>query len=212
MDDLVAFLQSIDAAPAHLVGNSWGALISLLTAIRHPEVVRSLVLEEPPATSLVGLSIPPRASEFVSLLLRHPRLALTIAMLAASTLPKLQRALNGDDDEALVSVFATAAVGAERYQQLDESRRQRLVANARALRAQLTGAGLPPMSADQVRGVAVPTLVLTGRESPAIARLLDDHLEGLLPNRKRVFIPDASHDMHEGNPSAVNDAILSFLP
>ena len=30
VDDLAAFLQSIDAAPAHLVGNSWGAYISLL--------------------------------------------------------------------------------------------------------------------------------------------------------------------------------------
>jgi pimeloyl-ACP methyl ester carboxylesterase len=36
VDDLVAFLRAIDAAPAHLVGHSRGAFICLLTAIRQP--------------------------------------------------------------------------------------------------------------------------------------------------------------------------------
>jgi pimeloyl-ACP methyl ester carboxylesterase len=39
--DLVALLHTLGAAPAHLVGNSWGVFICLLTAIEHPEVVRS---------------------------------------------------------------------------------------------------------------------------------------------------------------------------
>ena len=52
VDDLVTFLQVMDATPAHLVGHSWGGLICLLAAIRHPQVVRSLVLQEPPVLSL----------------------------------------------------------------------------------------------------------------------------------------------------------------
>jgi pimeloyl-ACP methyl ester carboxylesterase len=49
VDDLVNFLRQVDAVPAHLVGHSWGGFVSLLAAIRHPEVVRTLVLMEPPA-------------------------------------------------------------------------------------------------------------------------------------------------------------------
>ena len=48
VEDLVAFLRTVGASPALLVGNSWGAFICLLTAIEHPAVVRGLVLEEPP--------------------------------------------------------------------------------------------------------------------------------------------------------------------
>lgn len=56
VEDLAAFLEATGAAPAHLVGNSWGAFICLLTAIRHPYLVRTLVREEPPvAPSPVGL-------------------------------------------------------------------------------------------------------------------------------------------------------------
>lgn len=33
VEDLISMLRSLDLAPAHLVGNSWGAFICLLTAL-----------------------------------------------------------------------------------------------------------------------------------------------------------------------------------
>jgi pimeloyl-ACP methyl ester carboxylesterase len=44
LEDLEAFLTSLGAAPAHLVGSSYGAFLSLLLAIRRPSLVRTLVL------------------------------------------------------------------------------------------------------------------------------------------------------------------------
>ena len=64
----------LDAAPAHLVGQSWGAFICLLAAIRRPELVRSLVLAEPPVLSLF-MSTPPRPMELLRLFARRPRTA-----------------------------------------------------------------------------------------------------------------------------------------
>jgi len=43
-DDLAALLVELDLAPAWLLGGSAGSRVSYLTAIRHPEVVRGLVL------------------------------------------------------------------------------------------------------------------------------------------------------------------------
>ena len=74
VDDLVALLRALGAAPAHLVGHSWGAFISLLAAIRHPQLVRSLVLLEPPVLSLY-MSTPPRPAELLRLFTRRPRTA-----------------------------------------------------------------------------------------------------------------------------------------
>jgi pimeloyl-ACP methyl ester carboxylesterase len=53
VEDLLAFLRSVDAYPAHLVGNSWGGFICLRTAIQDPAAARSLVLEEPPLVPLI---------------------------------------------------------------------------------------------------------------------------------------------------------------
>ncbi len=51
--DLQALITRLKAAPAHLVGNSYGAYIALALALDHDELVRSLVLGEPPVLSLL---------------------------------------------------------------------------------------------------------------------------------------------------------------
>ena len=79
------------------------------------------------------------------------------------------------------------------------------------MRAQLLGAGFPPLSEGEVRRVATPTLLVTGERSPAFPLRLTDRLEQLLPNAERVEIAGASHGMTEQNPKAFNEAIHRFL-
>ena len=51
-----------------------------------------------------------------------------------------------------------------------------------ALRAQMLGAGFPPLGDDEVRGVRAPAPLMTGEHSPPIfARHPTDRLEELLP-------------------------------
>ena len=71
--------------------------------------------------------------------------------------------------------------------------------------------GFPPLSEGDVRGVRVPTLLVTGEHSPTWLLHLTDVLEELLPDVERIEIPEASHVMHEENPQAVNEAILGFV-
>src|SRR6266540_3860416 len=74
VDDLAKFVQALDAGPVHLVGHSSpGGFGSLRLASRHPEFLRTLVLLEPPAFPLLGVSIPPRPAQVIKLLIRHPR-------------------------------------------------------------------------------------------------------------------------------------------
>jgi pimeloyl-ACP methyl ester carboxylesterase len=210
VDDLVGFLRAIDGAPAHLVGHSWGAFICLLTAIRHPRVTRSLVLQEPPVLSLFT-STPPRPREVLPLLVRRPRTALAILEFGARTIAPAQRAFRRGDDDAALETFAHGVLGKDTYERLPDERRQQARENLNTLRAQLLGAGFPPLSEDDVRGVRVPTLLMTGDRSPAFLLRLTERLEALLPNAERIEIADASHAMQEEKPSAVNAAILGFL-
>ena len=210
VDDLVGFLRTIDGAPAHLVGHSWGAFICLLTAIRHPRVTRSLVLQEPPVLSLFT-STPPRPREVLPLLVRRPRTALAILEFGARTIAPAQRAFRRGDDDAALETFAHGVLGKDTYERLPDERRQQARENLNTLRAQLLGAGFPPLSEDDVRGVRAPTLLMTGDRSPAFLLRLTERLEALLPNAERIEIVDASHAMQEEKPSAVNAAILGFL-
>ena len=47
-DDLAKLLNALGAYPAHVVGHSYGAYTALILAMKHPELVRSVVLAEPP--------------------------------------------------------------------------------------------------------------------------------------------------------------------
>jgi pimeloyl-ACP methyl ester carboxylesterase len=210
VDDLVAFLRVMRAAPAHLVGHSWGGLISLVAAIRHPELVRSLVLQEPPVLSLV-MSVPPRPRELLRLLVRRPGTAFVILRFAAKTWTPTQKAFRRGDDEAAMQTFACGLLGKETYERLPPGRKQQAFENVRAVRAQVLGAGFPPLNEDDVRGVQAPTLLMTGERSPPYLPRLTDRLQQLLPNAERAKIAAASHLMNEENPGAVNDAILGFF-
>jgi pimeloyl-ACP methyl ester carboxylesterase len=208
--DLVTFLQVMDAAPAHLVGHSWGGLICLLAAIRHPQVVRSLVLQEPPVLSLF-LRTRPRPTELLRLFVRRPRTAFVILRFAAKTALPAEKAFRRGDDDAAMQTYALGLLGKDTWELLPQKRKQQARENLSTLRAQVLGAGFPPLRDDDVRGVAAPTLLMTGERSPAYLPRLTDRLQQLLPNAERVEIPAASHLMSEENPGAVNEAILGFL-
>jgi pimeloyl-ACP methyl ester carboxylesterase len=211
VDDLAVFLREIGAAPAHLVGNSQGAFISLLAAIRHPEVVRSLVLEEPPVIPLL-VSFPPRALELLRLLATRPRSAIAIIQFVLGTVTPATRAFERGEDEKGLEIFLRGVLGAETFGQLSEENAQRSRENISTLRAgMLRDIGFPDIDDEDVRGVRVPVLLVTGDRSPPVLLRLTDRLEELLPNVDRVEIPKASHIMHEEDPAAVNDAILDFL-
>lgn len=107
--------------------------------------------------------------------------------------------------------FLRGVLGDKTIDGLPETRRQQARENNSALKAQMLGAGFPPLTAAQVRGIVTPTLLVVGERSPAFLPALADLLLGLLPHAQRVLIPDASHLMHEEQPAAVNDAIASFL-
>jgi pimeloyl-ACP methyl ester carboxylesterase len=211
VEDLAAFLREIDAAPAHLVGNSQGAFISLLVAVQYPEVVRTLVLEEPPVLTLFVKNTPPRPAEILRLFATRPRTAIALFKFVSGTLSPVMKALQRGEDEEALRIFSEGVLGKESFERFPEASKEMGRDNLSTLRAGLFGSGFPPLGDDEVRGIRAPTLLLTGERSPAFLLRLTDRLEELLPIVERVEIPDASHAMHEENATAVNDAIVGFL-
>lgn len=208
VDDLQALLPAFDAAPAHLVGHSYGGFVCLLLALREPRLVRSLVLAEPPVVTLF-VSDPPTSSELLRLSVRRPRTALAIVKFGAKGIRPATAAARKGDMETAMRVFGKAVLGEEFLQRLPETRLEQIRANA--IKEEFLGSGFAPIDDARLRTLDVPVLLITGKRSPALFHRIVDRLEELLPRTERTEISDASHIMHEDNAAAYNAAVLSFL-
>lgn len=210
VEDLQALLGSLNAAPAYLVGHSYGAFLCLLLAMREPQIVRALVLAEPPAITLF-VSNRPKPLEIIKLLATRPRTAAAIIAFGVKGVAPATKAFRQGDMELGIRTFGDAVFGRGGYDRLPESRRAQVHDNLTNVKAELLGSGFLPLDANQVRRVQAPTLLITGQHSIGLFHCLTDRLEELLPHNERIEIPGASHMMHEDNAPAYNAAVLSFL-
>lgn len=208
VEDLAAFIGALDLAPAHLVGHSYGAFVSLLLAMREPSLVRSLVLAEPPALTLFT-SNAPKPSELMRLMLTRPRTAMAIMKFGATGVAPATAAVKKGDDHKALQVFGAAVLGREGFRGLSAERLEQ--ARANFIGAELVGSGFAPLVDADVRAVRRPALLITGQHSPSLFHRLADRLHELLPQADRIELPGASHIMHEDNAPAWRAAVLSFL-
>ena len=208
--DLVALIRSLDVAPVHLVGHSYGAFLSLLLTIREPELVRSLVLAEPPAITLF-VSSTPKPLEIIKLLMSRPKTAVAIVKFGAGGVVPASKAFKRGDMRAGVEIFGDTVFGRGGYDRLSASLKKQVDANLTNVKAEVLGSGLLPLSPKDVRSVHKPSLLVTGGRSIELFRYIIDRLEELMPNTERIEIRGGSHAMNADNPSAFNEAVLSFL-
>ena len=208
IQDLASLIDKLDLAPVHVVGHSWGAFVCLWLSIRRPELVRSLVLAEPPFLPLF-VSSPPKPQELIRMFAISPTTAMAVLKFGmrgyATPTSVVKR------DGALM--FARSPMGMPMGQNHDasaESSRSEGRDNLEALRSEFLANNFGPLSDELLEQVRVPVLLLTGQDSPAFLTRLIDRLEQLLPDSRRVTIPEASHFMHEDNPEAFNREVQEF--
>lgn len=208
--DLAELIRLLDAAPAHLVGHSYGAFLSLLLAIREPSLVRSLVLAEPPIITLF-VSNQPKPWEILRLLASRPRTAAAIITFGAKGVVPATKAFARGNLESGIQIFGDAVLGPGSFNRLPESRKAQVYDNVSNVKAEILGSGFAQVDPKAVQGIEAPVLLVSGQRSVRLFRRLTDRLKQLLPTSELADIPEASHMMHEDNASAYNDAVLAFL-
>jgi pimeloyl-ACP methyl ester carboxylesterase len=209
--DLASFIKALDLAPVHLVGHSSpGGFGGLLLAHRHPELLRSLVLLEPPAFPLLGVNIPPAPPQVLRLLARNPRAAIGFIKLGARGVGPAMKAFDRGDDGRGLRTFMTAVAGKERVEALPDETFQRFLGNLGPFKAQLR-AGFPLFGDDDARSIRVATLLVSGDETAAPLTAVTDRLEQLLPDVTRLNIAGASHNMFTTHPAEFNAGVMDFI-
>lgn len=196
-DDLAALVTALGLGRTHLVSSSYGAYTSLFCAKRHPQLVRSLVLGEPPDLPLLETLTEgrPLYAEFMQ-----------------NAWKPATAAFQRGEQEQGVRLFIDGVLGKGVFDQLPPPVRNGMLENAAEMQAETVAPNyLVPFTCDDARQIIIPTLLVEGAVSPKLFHVITDELATCLPNAKRTTIPKASHSIHTMNPQAYNEAVLAFL-
>src|SRR4051794_11465417 len=153
---------ALDAGPAVVAGDGFGALVALDLAKRHSAYVRAIVLSDPALFALV-----PEATEVLS----EQRAA-------------LEEAVRARGPAGGVEAFLGDRVSAEAL--------ARARAAHRGFFADYAGIATWPTSPRELRALALPAVVLTGPSSPAHVVAAADALAALLPGATRATDGDVA--------------------
>jgi len=190
-EDLAMFIKKLYLGKVHVVGHSYGGYAALVLAGKHPELVRTLTLAEPPVV-FTGDKID-----------EAKRRAVTRARDAFE---------KNSAEEAVRAIVDASEEG--KYDRIPKPFHALLLRNAAELKALVTSEDMyPGIDRAVVLKIAVPTLLLSGESSPASLKSTSDELERLLPEkgRKRVIIANADHGMWFQQPGACRKAVMDFI-
>jgi non-heme chloroperoxidase len=201
-DDLAGLVAALALGKVHVVGHSYGALAALFLAVRHPALVRSLVLAEPPVVSLLQH-------------LHGDRAAIgkrTFADIQARMLRPMQRSFRNGDEEAGVRAFMAYAFNEPlAWDRMTDSARRETFKNVREWDAILpTGVLFPALEPGSIKDIRSPALLLSGQRSYPFLALIDGELELLLRSGRRTVVAGAGHQMWLEKPDTCRGEVLAF--
>jgi non-heme chloroperoxidase len=182
--DLAELIRKLDLAPAHLVGASYGAYITLYCVSKNPELAKTMVLNEPPIFQFLARS---SIKEDAELLQRF---------ITRVQRPSQDACKRGDFGKG-VQVFMDAIMNMENFfEKLPEEVKEYLMDNAKSLESELESAMSTPFTIEDIKQITtIPTLQVKGELSPKLFLRIVDILTGTMPNNtEQIVIPNVSHD------------------
>jgi pimeloyl-ACP methyl ester carboxylesterase len=184
-DDVVALLGSLGVERAVLAGMSQGGFLSLRAALRHPELVRALILIDTQA----GVEDPERLPGYEAM---------------------VQQWLSAGPDQGMLDVIAGLILGEGYPGTPDWQAKWRTLSNDNLVQVFTTLASREDIH-DRLAEIDVPAMVIHGEADASISLEIGRNLADGLPNAEFVIVPGAGHAANLTHPDAVNPQIERFL-
>jgi pimeloyl-ACP methyl ester carboxylesterase len=191
VQDAVAVIEHTQAKPCHFVGLSTGGFVGIRLLIRHPELLRSMVLMDTSAQS--------------EPLLKRIKYKAMLAALAMVGVRPLMRSV-------MALMFGQTSLKDPSKAAMLREWRERIAAGNPAAIARF---GRAIWSREDLLGmlhtVETPTLVVVGAEDRALPRALALRIANEIPGAQMEVVPLAGHLCTLERPDAVNTLLTSFI-
>lgn len=194
VQDIIAFIETLDLGPIDLMGHSRGGHICFRVAQARPDLLRRLILAEPGGE--LDASLDPDYLGGPSPLLAH---------FTASA----EKIAAGDIDGGL-AVFVDTLEGAGTWPRLPAMVKQSLRDNAMTLIGQVRDSR-PPFSKADAEAIRMPTLFILGARTKGLLPKVLHALAAHVPYSKTAIMPNTTHPMFEQAPQKFSEVVLDFL-
>lgn len=194
--DLAALIDTLGVAPAWVVGNSFGATIALRLALDRPDLLRGLLVHEPPLLAL--LADDPEAA---------PILEDVQAMIDAV----LDGIASGDHEGAARQFIETVAIGPGAWAEIPPENRRTLIENAPTFLDESRDPDQFAFDLQRAGAFSKPVLLTTGGQSPPVFPPVISRLANALPDTEVHRFPEAGHIPHVTHPDAFVGVVRDFI-
>jgi 3-oxoadipate enol-lactonase len=190
--DAAALIRELGAAPCHFAGLSMGGFVGMRLAIRHPDLLRSLIL--------MDTSADPEPEQN-----RGPYRRLAFVGRWFGFRPVVKPVMN--------IMFGRTFLADPTKKAIREKWRNHLlqlprIGTYRAAHGVIDRQGVY----DQLGRIDTPTLVLVGDEDVATVPAKAERMHQAIAGSKLVIVPGAGHSASIEQPALVTKAIEDFLP
>jgi len=191
-DDLAAFIKALHLGRVYVVGHSYGALTALFLETQHPELLRAVVLAEPPAISLLQHISAPDAQKGAAM----------YADIQKNMVAPMQAAFTAGHTDEGVGIFIDYVLAKpQAWETMSADDRKDTLRDAQEWNVMLPkGTLFPEISPDAVRAIRVPTLILSGGKSYPFLAVIDAELAKSIRGSRNVIFADAGHQMWYKHP------------
>lgn len=187
--DAAALIERLDAAPAIVIGHSMGGVITLDLAVRRPELVRGLVVVEPPLHFK-----------------KHPSMRMLRELVGAQLVRRTRGERAGA--ERFMRWATTTSDGANGFDLSPPEAQAELVANSPAIMRELDSGTGEHVKNEELSRIAVPAICLVGGETLPEYGKAAERIKRALPSLEIVGVPGAGHVLPVTHPDAVVDAVV----
>jgi pimeloyl-ACP methyl ester carboxylesterase len=194
VDDLAGFIAALRLGRVHLVGHSYGGQLGLFLAIRHPEMVRTLVVAEPAVFSVLA-GVPQAAADVQA----------DLDFRTGEMGPALS---SGDGDRITKTFLGYVDPGV--FARIPPDIQNMYLTNVPAFEADLAAPGLP-FACSEAGRITAPTLVLQSDGAPAVYRRTCEAVAGCIPGSTLLTIRRTNHLLQLDDPESFNEAVLAFI-
>ncbi len=193
--DLAALIEQLDLAPAHVLGNSFGAVITLRLAATRPELFRSLLVHEPPLFGILGGLAPTEPIQAAETQIR-------------AVIDLLEK---GEMETAAHQFMDNVAFGPGAWQEFPPEMRRTTVENAPTFLDEERDPESRTIALPGLAGFSHPVLLTQGDQSAPFFPVIMDELAKALPRAERLTLVGTGHVPQVTRPDEYVRTIESFI-